>query len=30
MSKMLEQVARALVILGENISGANYMIRRNK
>lgn len=30
MSKMLEQVAHALVILGENISGANYMIRRNK
>lgn len=29
MSKMLEKIAEALIILGENISGANYMIGRD-
>lgn len=28
MSKMLEKFAQALILLGENVSGANYMIRR--
>ena len=30
MSKMLEKIARALVKVGENVSGANYMIGRTK
>ncbi len=28
MTKMLEKIAQALVKVGENVSGANYMISR--
>ncbi len=30
MSKMLEKVASILFVLGENVSGANYLIRHHK